>query len=33
VTRLRDMGVDFAQGYYVARPCYLEELLRQGLDD
>jgi len=33
MVRLRDMGVDFAQGYYVARPCYLEELLRQGLDD
>lgn len=32
MVRLRDMGVDFAQGYYVARPRYLEELMAQGLD-
>ncbi len=32
MVRLRDMGVDFAQGYYVARPCYLEDLMGQGLD-
>lgn len=32
LVRLRDMGVDFAQGFYVARPRYLDELLAQGLD-